>query len=232
MNMDFNEVRELLAKQPFAKDLTCFIVFGSSVANSNMANAPQDVDVCVVVNNREADLQSITEFIFKCFPGPDYRIYVLDEIKSELPFMDKGVGLFAMEYFANGVSLYGDNIFVEALKNISSDKLRDSYMDKVFEYIIRIREVRFSLAHDGKYRFWHIHKYIIRLIIDILLYENVIKYCDLHSKSKYELIAMAKENGIISQSIDVNFDSSTSLYLLYDQINLYLVNKKFKNSLK
>jgi hypothetical protein len=197
-----------------------------------MGNAPQDVDICVVVNNREADLQSITEFVFKCFPGPDYRIYVLDEIESELPFMDKGVGLFAMEYFANGISLFGKNIFIDALKKVDAYKLKDSYLDKVFEYIIRIREVRFSLAYDGKYRFWHIHKYIIRLIIDILLFEDAIQYRDLHSKSKYELISIAKENGIIPQQIEVNFDSSNSLYLLYDQINLYLVNKKFERLFK
>jgi len=230
--MDFNIVKDLLTKQPFSKDLSCFIVFGSSVANSNMGNTPQDVDVCVVVNNREADLQSITEFIFKCFPGPDYRIYILDEIESQLPFMDKGVGLFAMEYFANGISLFGKNIFIDELKKVDTNKLKDSYMDKIFEYIIRIREVRFSLAYDGKYRFWHIHKYIIRLIIDILLYEDIIQYSDLHAKSKYELISLAKENGIIPRELEVNFDSSISLYLLYDQINLYLINKKFKYSFK
>jgi hypothetical protein len=225
--MDFNTVKELLPKQPFVKDLNCFIVFGSSVANSNMGKAPQDVDVCVVVNNRNADLQSVTEFIFKCFPGPDYRIYFLDELNSKLPFMDKGVGVFAMEYFANGISLYGKNIFSEMIKNVDKIKLKESYLNKIFEYVIRIRETRYSLAHDGKYRFWHIHKYLIRLIIDILLYEEVIRYEDLRYKSKYELIEHAKDAGIIPQEVEVNFDSSNSLYLVFDTINRYLVSRDF-----
>lgn len=227
MNEDFNTVKELLPKQPFAKDMVCFIVFGSSVANNNMGNIPQDVDVCVVVQNRTSDLQSLTDFIFKCFSGPDYRIYFLDEIKSDLPFMDKGVGAFSMEYFANGICLYGTNIFTESLKKISRYKLKESYLNKIFEYVIRIRETRYSLAYDGKYRFWHINKYIIRLIIDILLYEDAIIYGDLKQYSKYDLIKKAKDNNIISHNTEVNFNSSNSLYALYDEINIYLINREF-----
>ena len=230
MNMEFSLVKELLAKQPFSKDLVCFIVFGSSVVNSNMGNAPQDVDVCVVVKNRNADLQSITEFIFKCFPGPDYRIYFQDEIDSRLPFMDKGVGVFAMEYFANGMSLFGDNIFINKLNEIDKNKIKESYLNKIFEYVVRIREVRYSLSFDGKYRFWHIHKYIIRLIVDILLYKGIISYKELTHKSKHDLLELSKINGIVSKDTVVNFDSSVSLYALYDEVNMYLVDRIFDSN--
>lgn len=223
MNTDFETVKSLLPKQSFVKDLECFVVFGSSVVNSTMGNAPQDVDVCVVTHNRDADLQSITEFIFKCFPGPDYRIYFLDELKSKLPFMDKGVGIFALEYFANGISLYGENIFIDLLQKADKRKLKESYLNKIFEYVIRIREVKHSLAYDGKYKLWHIHKYSIRLLIDILLYKDILEYCELKNKTKFDLVELAKDSGIIPKDINVNFDSSNSLYQLFDKINLYLV---------
>ena len=223
MNTDFTTVKDLIPKQPFASDLISFIVFGSSVANSNTMSEPQDVDVCVVVRDRSADLQCITEFIFKCFPGPDYRIYFLDELQSGLPFMDKGVGVFALEYFADGLSLYGENIFINLLKDTNKEKLEESYLNKIFEYVIRIREVRHSLAYDGKYKLWHIHKYIIRLIIDILLYKDIFSYTELKSKTKFDLLEAAREQGFFQKELNVNFDSSSSLYLLYEQINLYLV---------
>lgn len=223
MNTDFETVKGLLPKQSFIKDLECFVVFGSSVVNSTMGNTPQDVDVCVVVRNRDADLQSITEFIFKCFPGPDYRIYFLDELKSNLPFMDKGVGIFALEYFANGISLYGENMFINLLQKADKRKLKESYLNKIFEYVIRIREVKHSLAYDGKYKLWHIHKYSVRLLIDILLYKDILEYYELKNRTKFDLVELAKDSGIIPGDISVNFDSSNSLYQLFDKINLYLV---------
>lgn len=223
MNADFDTVKNLLHTQHFITDVLCFIVFGSSVVNSNTGTAPQDVDVCIVVRNREADLQSITEFVFKCFPGPDYRIYFLDELESNLPFMDKGVGVFALEYFADGISLYGENIFRNLLKNIDKNKLKESYLNKIFEYVIRIREVKHSLAYDGKYKLWHIHKYIIRLIIDMLLYNEVFSYAELKNKTKLDLLELARKNNFFPTELEVNFDSSNSLYKLYDYINLYLV---------
>lgn len=224
MNESFEKIGDLLPKQFFATDIECFLVFGSSVVNNTMGNSPQDVDVCVVVRNRTADLQSITEFIFKYFPGPDYRIYFLDELNSSLPFMDKGVGVFAMEYFADGVSLYGENIFINLLKNVDKNRLKESYLNKIFEYVIRIREVKHSLAYDGKYKLWHIHKYSMRLIIDILLYNEIIQYQDLKKNTKFELFELAKKFNIIPSDTVINFDSSISLYQLFDNVNLYLVN--------
>lgn len=225
MNTDFETVKKLLSTQSFASDLECFIVFGSSVVNNTAINNPEDVDVCIVVRSRESDLQSITEFVFKCFPGPDYRIYFLDELGSQLPFMDKGVGLFAMEYFANGISLWGENIFVKLLETADREKIRESYLNKIFEYVIRIREVKYSLAHDGKYKLWHIHKYSVRLVIDILLYNGILKYENLKDKTKMDLFNMARDLGVFPEGFVVNFDSSNSLYELFDYINLYLVDE-------
>ena len=42
MNADFESVKINLPSQPFAKDLVCFIVFGSSVVNYNMSKSPSE----------------------------------------------------------------------------------------------------------------------------------------------------------------------------------------------
>ncbi len=210
MREEFIKVKNDLPNQSFAKDLVCFICFGSSVVNNNMGKIPDDIDVCVVVNSRLADLHEVSEFIFKNFKKPDFRIYFQDEIDSRLSFMDKGVGVFAMEYFANGTSLYGENIFSRKSKELSRKKLKESYLNKIFEYIIRIREVHISKNSTEEYKMWHIHKYVIRLSIDILLYEGIIKYGDLKHLTKFEIIKYCKKNGIIQDETKVDFEEKVS----------------------
>ncbi len=233
-NKSFEAVKEELPLESFAKDLTSFIVFGSSIFNY-MGKAPDDVDVCVVVNNREADLQKISDYIFDSFAKPDFRIYFQDEVESNLSFMDKGIGVFAAEYFASGISLYGENIFVKKLKSINKRSLRQAYLNKIFEYIIRIRVAYFSRNSTPEYKMWHTLKYVIRLSIDILLFEGHIKYSDLSKVSKYSIIDLCKKYGIVRKETPVDFDSVEDLYSLYCEINKYVVSyhtKGLKNKIK
>lgn len=224
MNADFEKVKLRLPDQSFAKDIVCFIVFGSSVTNHTMGMLPDDVDVCVVVKNRDADLFQICNFIFSSFKKPDFRVYFQDEIDSNLPFMDVGIGVFAMEYFANGISLFGENIFIEKSSKIGKTKLRESYLNKIFEYIIRIRVAYISKNSTYEYKMWHLRKYIIRLSIDILLYNGHIRYNDLKKLSKHDIIGLCKKHGILKKESIVNFEDMGNMWDLFQEINLYVVN--------
>lgn len=224
MNKDFKVVAEEMSFQSFANCLICFIVFGSSVANHNMGKTPDDVDICVVVNDRNVNLQQISDYIFDSFEKPDFRIYFQDEIDSNLLFMDKGVGMCALEYFAGGIALYGENIFIKKLSTVSRKRLKEAYLNKIFEYIIRIREVYISRAYSYDYKIWHTFKYVIRLSIDILLYERHIVYGDLKKLSKYDIIKLCKKYGIIKEDTEIDFSNLEKLYKLYQEINLYIVN--------
>lgn len=231
-NKDFESVKKNLPIQPFAKDLVCFVVFGSSVVNNNMGKVPDDVDICVVANNRETDLRQISQFIFASFKNPDFRIYFKDEIDSNLQFVDIGIGVFAMEYFANGIALFGENIFIKKLSTISKSKLKESYLNKIFEYIIRIRVAYITKTSTYAYKMWHIHKYVIRLLIDILLYNGYIVYNDLKKLTKYEIIDLCKKYRIIKKDTAIDFDNLEKMYELFQEINLYVVNahtSKVKN---
>ncbi|MBI3633306.1 MAG: NUDIX hydrolase [Candidatus Vogelbacteria bacterium] len=223
LHRDFQAVKKDLPSQSFAKDLTCFIVFGSSVVNNNMGKVPDDVDVCVVVKNRDADLHKISEYIFSSFKKPDFRIYFQDEVDSDLQFVDVGIGVFAMEYFANGVALYGKNIFVDKLKTVSKTKLKESYLNKIFEYILRIRVAYVAKTSTHEYKMWHIHKYVIRLSIDILLYNGFIDYGDLKDLTKYEIINLCKKYAMVSDNTEVDFENLVSMYELFEEISLYVV---------
>lgn len=223
-NKDFDGVKNNLLNQSFSKDLTCFIVFGSSVVNHNMGKVPDDVDICIVVNNRGADLHQISEFIFTSFKKPDFRIYFQDEIDSNLQFMDIGVGVFAMEYFANGTVLFGENIFIKKLSEVSRSKLKESYLNKIFEYILRIRVVYISKNINYEYKMWHIHKYVMRLLIDILLYHDYITYNNLKKLTKHKIIDLCRTRKIIKKDAIANFDDLEKMYELFQEINLYVVN--------
>lgn len=223
MDADFENVKLKLPDQPFSKDIVCFIVFGSSVTNHTMGMIPDDVDVCVVAKNRNADLLQISDFIFSSFKKPDFRIYFQDEINSNLPFMDVGIGVFAMEYFASGISLFGENIFIEKLSKISKSKLRESYLNKIFEYIIRIRVAYISKNFTHEYKMWHLRKYIIRLLIDILLYNGHIIYTDLKRLSKYDIIDLCKKYRILKKESVIDFENLENMWALFQEINLYVV---------
>jgi len=224
LNKDFENARKDLSIQSFAKDLVCFIVFGSSVVNANTGKVPDDVDICIVANNRKADLHQISEFIFTYFKNPDFRIYFQDEIDSDLQFMDVGVGVFSMEYFADGIVLFGRNIFIEKLPKIDKTKLKESYLNKIFEYILRIRVVYISKNSTYEYKMWHIHKYVIRLSIDILLYNGSIAYSDLKKITKYEIFNLCKDYGILKKETIIDFDNLENMYKLFQEINLYVVD--------
>lgn len=235
MNADFENVKLKLPDQSFAKDIVCFIVFGSSVTNHTMGMAPDDVDVCVVVKNRDADLFQISDFTFSSFKKPDFRIYFQDEIDSNLPFMDVGIGVFAMEYFANGISLFGENIFIKKSSKIGRAKLRESYLNKIFEYIIRIRVAYISKNLTYEYKMWHLRKYIIRLSIDILLYNGHIRYNDLKKLSKHDIVALCKKYRIVKKESIVDFENLENMWALFQEINLYVVQRHsngVKNKIK
>lgn len=220
---EFEEIKRNLPNQPFSRELVCFIVFGSNVVNNNTNRMPDDIDVCIVVKNRTADLKQISAYIFSKFKKPDFRIYILDEINNNLNFVDVGIGVFAIEYFANGVTLYGENIFIEKQKLINKKKLKDSYLNKIFEYILRIRVAYLSKNVTQEYKMWHIDKYAIRLLIDILLYRGHIIYSDLKNFTKTNIYDLGRKHKIIKKDRKINFDDLENMYELFSEINQNVV---------
>lgn len=223
MKEEFTNVQNNLPKQSFADDISCFIVFGSNVVNNNTGRIPDDIDVCVVVKNRQADLDGITKYIFSSFKKPDFRIYFQDEIDSNLNFVDVGIGVFAMEYFAAGLTLYGENIFVEKLETVDKEKLKEAYLNKIFEYILRIRVNYFSPNFTPEQKKRHIDKYVLRLSIDILLYREHIVYSDLKTLTKNEIFDLCRQHGIINKYREIDFENIEDIYDLFNEINIGVV---------
>jgi len=225
MTLQLEQIRKDLIDMPFINDLVCFVIFGSSVYFSKTAN---DTDLCIVVKDRKTDLKPIATFIYKNFSNPDFTIYFEDEVNSYLPFRDIGTGIFALEYLSNGIFLYGDNIFSEKLKQIDATKYKDTILEKIFDYILRLRIVYFSQNKDTKYKIEYFKKYLLRLIISILLYLEYKSYLELSKMSNIEIIYFCIEKNIILKNTKPDFENLEKMFDLFQEINIFIINKKNK----
>jgi len=224
-NTIFDPIRLKLLNQKFLKDLDCFIIYGSSIKNVNFAHKPDDTDICIVANNRDIDLELLSEFIFDNFENPDFRVYFRDEVNSNLDFVEIGVGIFSLEYFANGFSLYGENVFKEKVSKMQKNKYIESHLNKIFEYFLRIRREYMSKNNTYEYKRRYVCKYVIRLLRSILLSGGHATYVQLQNITKEQVVDLSKKVGVIRLDFKVNFDSTKELYNLFQEINEYVVRK-------
>jgi Nucleotidyltransferase domain len=209
--------------QRFKSNLVCVIVFGSSIQNKF---TPNDIDLCIVFKERLKDeLVEVGKFIKKNFHNPDLTIYYLDELKSNLPFRDIGNGVFALDYLSGGMCLIGENIFTALLKNVNIEKYKESLLEKMFDYILRLRSVYCS-SKSNKYKKDYFKKYLHRIIIDILLY-NGFCYNSLSQLSREEAFQLATSKMILTPT-KKNINSLGALFAIYEELNVFLINTKFK----
>ena len=219
------EIRRKLLSEKIVKYIECFIIYGSSVKNLNTSYAPADTDICIVLNDRDIDLELLSEFLYNNFEKPDFTIYFRDEIDSGLPFTDKGAGVFSLEYFSHGFSIYGQNIFKEKLLALDKNAYIESHLSKILEYILRIRNEYISKesSYQAKKRF--INKYIIRILRSIFLSSGIANYEELQDLSREQLIEISIKKNIIPQNTVVNFDSLKEMFVLFENINRYVLDK-------
>lgn len=222
------EIRNKLLSEKIVKYIECFIIYGSSVKNLNTSYVPADTDICIVLNDRDIDLELLSEFLYNNFEKPDFTIYFRDEIDSSLPFTDKGAGVFSLEYFSHGFSIYGQNIFRDKLLTLDRSIYIESHLSKILEYILRIRNEYISKesSYQAKKRF--INKYIIRILRSIFLSSGIANYEELHDLSKEQLIQLSIKENIIPQNTVANFDSVKEMFVLFESINHYVLDKDKK----
>lgn len=220
MHPDLEAVREKLGKQPFTDKLVCVVLFGSS---TRRIDPPKDTDICIVLKDADIDRDSLSRFIFDNFKNPDYTIYTEEEVNSSLPFVDVGNGVFALEYLARGHCIFGRNIFSEKLRAMDPEAYKESLLRKAFEYILRLRIVLFSEAHDSDYKFNYFQKYVTRLARMVLLYQGYASYDNIDSFTRMELLKFAEQKKILS--LPGADDPTLENYIrIFEDIDRYVVN--------
>lgn len=215
-----SSLKEEISVQTFCQDLECFIIFGSYVYSGS---DPKDVDICVVLNNRNADIQSVTNYIYSRFENPDITLYFKDELVSRVPFTDIGNGIYAIEYLSYGVAVYGDNFFRELLKKINKEKYKESLLQKAFEYVLRLRVIYYSNKSEEEKKNYF-YKYVFRLSKSLLLFLGE-DYFDLMKLSNEEIVVLLNNRNIIKTKKE-GYNDLQSLFFLFEELNMFLLTLK------
>jgi hypothetical protein len=226
MNLNIKKVKENLLLTNFANNILCFVVYGSSVNNQSYVRKSNDVDLCLVLKDRNVNLEEVSNFIYSNFEKPDFTIYFQDEVESTMPFRDTGISYFCIEFFANGVLIHGENIFKEKLLKLDREKYKFGHIEKIFEYTLRIRRGYYSKTFSSKEeRNGFLNKYITRLLRSVLLYYDYSTYLELENMQQNEIYMHAKKCNIISDKVGPIFSSDISLYQVFEEINLYVIKR-------
>lgn len=226
MNLNFEKIKENLLLTNFVDNILCFIVYGSSVNNQSYIRKSNDVDLCLVFKDRNLDLEEVSNFIYANFEKPDFTIYFRDEVYSTMPFRDTGIGFFCIEFFANGVLIHGENIFKEKLLKLGREKYKFGHIEKIFEYILRIRRGYYSKIFSSREeKSGFLNKYITRLLRSVLLYYDYSTYLELENMQQNQIYMLAKNCNIISNKNGPIFSSDISMYQVFEEINLYIVKR-------
>lgn len=223
MEFTIEILREELRKEPFINSVDCFIIFGSYVY---FGKDPNDADICVVVKDRNANLELLSNYVCSKFKNPDLTIYFKDELESGIPFTDIGNGIFAIEYLSHGIPLYGDNFFKSLLLNVDRNKYKESLFQKAFEYVLRLRVVYYS-NKDVEYKKSYFCKYVIRLAKSILLFLGS-DYSELMTLNNEEIGKMLVQKGVIKKQKQEDFGSLVYLFTLFEELNLFLLTLKIE----
>ena len=225
MQINIDEIHKSLEQTSFAPKVKSFIIYGSSVNNQSHLRKSNDTDMCIVLSDRCVDLKELSRFLYGNFDNPDFVIYYEDEVYSGLPFRDTGVGSFCIEFFAHGVLVWGENIFKPMLISLDRTEYLKSHLEKIFEYILRIRSGFHSKSMSGEDKLVFLNKYIIRLLRGILLYEGHVTYLELEQLENTAIYSLAKKLEILSSQNVVDFNDSENLYAAFDEISSYVVCK-------
>lgn len=218
MESVIEKLREEIEKESFVRDIDCFIIFGSYVY---FGKNPNDIDICVVVKDRNANLESLSNYICSKFENPDLTIYFRDELESGLPFTDIGNGIFAIEYLSYGIPLYGENLFKNLLLKIDRNKYKESLLQKAFEYVLRLRVVYYS-DKDVEYKKKYFCKYVIRLAKTTLLFLGS-NYSELMTLHDEEVVRLLVQSGVARTITLGDLNSLDYLFELFEELNLLLL---------
>jgi len=185
---------------PWRDSVVCYLLFGSLV-NIPSLTLNRDVDLCFVLRSRSADvLGDVREYLHSRFVNPDVTVYYVEELDAPLPFRDIGNGLFALEYLALGTTIYGRNIFVDMLERASRVDYRRSLLEKIFDYVLRIRRC-FLVERDDAAKLAYVDKYLQRLIVDILLFREAASLASLSAMHREDVFTSGAKEGLFNQEL-------------------------------
>jgi len=168
--------------------LRCFLVYGSLLQG---VERPNDLDVIIVVDAFEKT-QAIFEAISKHFPESklDFHIYLTEEVETGVSFFTRE---YVLEYLSKGMCLCGENLFKDKFEQVTLLQYKKSMFIRSVEHVQMVRKTLFSDTLSKERKLIFVRKYLLRLSINVLLFNNISSHEALSSMTLLEVLRLMKE---------------------------------------
>lgn len=223
----------------FDKDrIQCVIIYGSSL-NKNNIN-PKDIDILILLDKYECgDMnvfnkkKSISNFEFFI----DYKDQILR--KGINNYQRGRHGAYFFKILAYGKCIIGSNFYLKNINKVSNNIVYRDLLFRIEEYFYRIQK---HFLNNRRIDIVYIKKYILRIILDILLYYDLINFTNFNDLHYTKLVDYCmKFSNIFSldllnkiRKLDRRNINTLVPKIVEELYNVYLLafdqyNDKFKN---
>jgi ADP-ribose pyrophosphatase YjhB (NUDIX family) len=167
-----NQIQATLDTLEGKENIVSIILYGSMFKKIFEVDI-HDTDLIVVVKDTSKDLSGLFVFLRSIFNNLDFHIYTESEVRNGVAFYSRE---YVLEYLAQGISLYGKNIFPDLYKKVTRKQYQNSIYIRSVAHVQMVRKVFLSDKHTFDYKMKYLKKYIERLGKNILLMLGVYDY--------------------------------------------------------
>ncbi len=219
MNLESRFLNEIL--NLFSKDrIICILFYGTNAFNRSESKF-SDYDFYVMFDKFLKEDDILIKQLINLFPNLNIDItYQYLEDLEKIGWQNYQLGnhgLFYMLNFAQAILLYGYNIFQRKLILIDNDKLRESILFQIQEYFWRL-DNWFLKEDENELLYSRYKKYVIRILVDILLFNGDISFQEINVKLYKEIIQLVNIKPYIS---DETKQKLKEIYIINNKPNIY-----------
>lgn len=200
-------------------NLICLLHYGSAKQPEDFSSN-SDLDFHLVVKTLDTETLEDIKNIFFTNAKVDISIHQLDEIifNDKLIFQNGSQGLYFIYVLANSETILGTNIYPDLIRLIDFQEVKKALLGKMRYYLWLLRQNYLSKECLSTYK-----KYTIRILQDILIYEEKLKPIDLKNLNKRKIISTYLDS--------FGLDLATQEIKIIDNLNHLVDTKNIENIL-
>lgn len=179
--------------------LVAVLWIGSRSTDSDV-HVGSDLDLQIILDEPDLSAVAALAAILRGHRNLDLSVlYLADIVDSagKVRFQDGTKGPFFMYVLAQGELLYGRNVYADLLSGLADADLRSSLLFTVREYLQRLRVIAI-LGSGAAFEF---KKYLIKLFLDVLVLDDVLKVSSVPRTSNVAIVELAARHFAFPQAL-------------------------------
>lgn len=225
MREEFLRLKKEIQSFSFKENIVCLLLYGSIIFNDKNS---EDLDGIVVVKKVDSTLNDLFILLRGRYKKLDFNIYSYEEVVGNLSFYTRE---FKLEYLAEGLCLYGENIFKDEFKKIDRYRYRHSILIRSIEHLQMVRQNYFNSSSDDL-KIKYLKKYFLRISKNILLFKGIENHTSVNNLNQDEimekLVRLGMFNNIPGKSATESLDEIFNLFSLISEA-LLKCKKEFES---